>query len=122
MSFVAARSGRVRLAPNVLSLPLRPPAVLARAVASLDILSGFKAAVDELRRFLWFYIDELAKRAGTDPDLMIQGYRLRRATEMLRVLSDEPMIAACPTLQDTQSFLEQVITVVEDRLTKVKGA
>ena len=90
--------------------------------SSLDVLSEFKAAVDELRRFLWFYIDELAKRAGTDPDLMIQGYRLRRATEMLRVLSDEPMIAACPTLQDTQSFLEQVITVVEDRLTKVKGA
>jgi alkanesulfonate monooxygenase SsuD/methylene tetrahydromethanopterin reductase-like flavin-dependent oxidoreductase (luciferase family) len=32
MSFVAARTGRVRLAANVLSLPLRPPAVLARAV------------------------------------------------------------------------------------------
>src|SRR6202049_2063697 len=30
MSFVAARTGRVRLAANVLSLPLRPPAVLAR--------------------------------------------------------------------------------------------
>src|ERR1700694_2064854 len=37
MSFVAARTGRVRLAANVLSLPLRPPAVLAGAVGSLDI-------------------------------------------------------------------------------------
>ena len=90
--------------------------------SSLDVLSGFKAAVDELRRFLWFYIDELAKRAGTDPDLMIQGYRIRRATEMLRVLSAEPMIAACPTLEETQSFLEQVISVVEGRLTKGEGA
>src|ERR1700719_1839931 len=36
MSFVAARTGRVRLAANVFSLPLRPPAVLAQAVASLD--------------------------------------------------------------------------------------
>jgi alkanesulfonate monooxygenase SsuD/methylene tetrahydromethanopterin reductase-like flavin-dependent oxidoreductase (luciferase family) len=43
MSFVAARTGRVRLAANVLSLPLRPPAVLARAVASLDILSHGRA-------------------------------------------------------------------------------
>ena len=30
----------VRIAPNVANLPLRPPAVLARSVASLDILSG----------------------------------------------------------------------------------
>jgi alkanesulfonate monooxygenase SsuD/methylene tetrahydromethanopterin reductase-like flavin-dependent oxidoreductase (luciferase family) len=43
MSFVAARTGRVRLAANVASLPLRPPAVLARAVASLDILSHGRA-------------------------------------------------------------------------------
>ena len=40
LSFVAARTSRVRLAANVLNLPLRPPAVLARAAASLDILSG----------------------------------------------------------------------------------
>jgi alkanesulfonate monooxygenase SsuD/methylene tetrahydromethanopterin reductase-like flavin-dependent oxidoreductase (luciferase family) len=40
MSYVAARTGRVRIAGNVLNLPLRQPAVLARAVASLDLLSG----------------------------------------------------------------------------------
>ena len=39
MSFVAARTSRVRLSANVLSLPLRPPAVVARAAASLDVLS-----------------------------------------------------------------------------------
>src|SRR5450631_4601950 len=43
MSFVAARTGRVRLAANVFSVPLRPPAVLAQAVASLDILSHGRA-------------------------------------------------------------------------------
>lgn len=40
MSFVAATTERVRLAANVHSLPMRDPAVHARAVASLDILSG----------------------------------------------------------------------------------
>ncbi len=40
LSYVAARTQRVRLAPNVLSVPLRLPAVLARAAASLDLLSG----------------------------------------------------------------------------------
>ena len=40
LSWVAAQTERVRVAANVLNLPLRPPAVLARAAASLDLLSG----------------------------------------------------------------------------------
>ncbi|AXH95531.1 LLM class flavin-dependent oxidoreductase [Ornithinimicrobium avium] len=40
LGYAAARTERVRLAPNVTNLPLRPPAVLARAAASLDLLSG----------------------------------------------------------------------------------
>ncbi|NHA70040.1 LLM class flavin-dependent oxidoreductase [Phycicoccus flavus] len=40
LSVVAARTTAVRVAPNVVNLPLRPPAVLAQAVASLDLLTG----------------------------------------------------------------------------------
>jgi alkanesulfonate monooxygenase SsuD/methylene tetrahydromethanopterin reductase-like flavin-dependent oxidoreductase (luciferase family) len=40
LSYVAARTERVRLAPNVANLPLRQPVVLGRSVASLDRLSG----------------------------------------------------------------------------------
>ncbi|WJL94868.1 LLM class flavin-dependent oxidoreductase [Microbacterium sp. ET2] len=40
MTWVAARTDRVRIAPNVLNIPLRPPAVVARSAASLDRLSG----------------------------------------------------------------------------------
>ncbi len=40
LSYAAARTERIRLSGNVLNLPLRPPAVLARAAASLDLLSG----------------------------------------------------------------------------------
>jgi alkanesulfonate monooxygenase SsuD/methylene tetrahydromethanopterin reductase-like flavin-dependent oxidoreductase (luciferase family) len=40
LSYVAAHTRRVHVSGNVHSLPLRPPAVLARAAASLDILSG----------------------------------------------------------------------------------
>ncbi|MEE4024032.1 LLM class flavin-dependent oxidoreductase [Gordonia sp. PKS22-38] len=40
LAYVAARTERVILSPNVANLPLRPPAVLARAAASLDQLSG----------------------------------------------------------------------------------
>ena len=45
MSYAAARTSRVTLAPNVANLQLRPPAVLARAAASLDLLSGGRVAL-----------------------------------------------------------------------------
>jgi alkanesulfonate monooxygenase SsuD/methylene tetrahydromethanopterin reductase-like flavin-dependent oxidoreductase (luciferase family) len=37
---IAAQTRRVRIFPDVASLPLRPPAVLAKAAASLDLLSS----------------------------------------------------------------------------------
>jgi alkanesulfonate monooxygenase SsuD/methylene tetrahydromethanopterin reductase-like flavin-dependent oxidoreductase (luciferase family) len=40
LAYAAARTERIHLSANVANLPLRPPAVLARAAASLDILSG----------------------------------------------------------------------------------
>ena len=40
LSVVAAETTNVRVAPNVANVPLRPPALLARAAASLDLLSG----------------------------------------------------------------------------------
>jgi alkanesulfonate monooxygenase SsuD/methylene tetrahydromethanopterin reductase-like flavin-dependent oxidoreductase (luciferase family) len=62
MSFVAARTGRVRLAANVLSLPLRPPAVLARAVASLDILSHGRAELGIGAGMAWDAIEAMGGR------------------------------------------------------------
>ncbi|HJP65797.1 MAG TPA: LLM class flavin-dependent oxidoreductase [Actinomycetota bacterium] len=40
ISFLAARTERVRFFPDVANLPLRPPAVLAKSAASLDVLTG----------------------------------------------------------------------------------
>ncbi|PFG39417.1 FAD/FMN-containing dehydrogenase [Georgenia soli] len=40
LSWVAARTERIHLAPNVLNVPVRPPAVVARAAASLDLMTG----------------------------------------------------------------------------------
>jgi alkanesulfonate monooxygenase SsuD/methylene tetrahydromethanopterin reductase-like flavin-dependent oxidoreductase (luciferase family) len=40
LSMIAAATSRVGVFPDVANLPLRPPAVLAKAAASLDVLSG----------------------------------------------------------------------------------
>jgi alkanesulfonate monooxygenase SsuD/methylene tetrahydromethanopterin reductase-like flavin-dependent oxidoreductase (luciferase family) len=40
LSYVAARTSKIRIAGNVLNVPMRPAPVLARAAASLDLLSG----------------------------------------------------------------------------------
>src|SRR5216684_5557269 len=39
LTFLASRTQHVRLLPNVVNLPLRPPAMLAKAAATLDILT-----------------------------------------------------------------------------------
>ena len=46
LSMIAARTQRVRVFPDVANLPLRPPAVLAKAAASLDVLSGGRVDFD----------------------------------------------------------------------------
>lgn len=40
LSMVAATTSRIGLFPDVANLPLRPPAVMAKAAASIDLLSG----------------------------------------------------------------------------------
>jgi len=40
LTAIAMRTRRVSVFPDVVSLPLRPPAMLAKAAASLDLLSG----------------------------------------------------------------------------------
>jgi alkanesulfonate monooxygenase SsuD/methylene tetrahydromethanopterin reductase-like flavin-dependent oxidoreductase (luciferase family) len=40
IAYLAGQTSTVRFFPDVTSLPLRPPAILAKAAASLDLLSG----------------------------------------------------------------------------------
>src|SRR4030088_907609 len=40
LAYAAGRTERVRLVPDVLNLPLRLPALIAKSAASLDVLSG----------------------------------------------------------------------------------
>ncbi|TQM46073.1 LLM class flavin-dependent oxidoreductase [Pseudonocardia cypriaca] len=62
LSYVAARTRTVRLAANVTNLPLRPPAVLARSVASLDLLSGGRVELGLGAGAFWEAIEAMGGR------------------------------------------------------------
>ena len=88
LSYVAARTERIRLAPNVLNLPLRPPAVVARAAAGLDLLSGGRV--------------DLALGAGAFWDAMVaMGAPRRTPGESITALTEA--ISVIRTIWDTET-------------------
>ncbi len=85
LAFAAARTSRVRLSANVTSLPLRPPAVLARSAASLDILSAGRFELGLGAGAFWDGIAAMGGRkltAGQGVDA------LREAIQVIRMLWD----------------------------------
>jgi alkanesulfonate monooxygenase SsuD/methylene tetrahydromethanopterin reductase-like flavin-dependent oxidoreductase (luciferase family) len=83
LSYVAAATERVRLTGDVLSLPLRPPAVLARAAAGLDRLSGGRVELGLGAGAFW---DGIAAMGGRrlEPGQAIRA--LREAVAVIRGL------------------------------------
>ncbi|MDT4946197.1 MAG: hypothetical protein QOH14_2930 [Pseudonocardiales bacterium] len=65
LSYVAAATERVRLSANVLNLPLRQPAVLARSAASLDLLSGGRFELGLGAGAFWDAIEAMGGRRLT---------------------------------------------------------
>ncbi|HEV7639450.1 MAG TPA: LLM class flavin-dependent oxidoreductase [Gaiellaceae bacterium] len=85
LSFVAARTSRVRVSANVLNLPLRNPAVVARAVASLDILSGGRAELGLGAGAFWDGIEAMGGRRLTPRESVDA---LEEAIDVIRALWD----------------------------------
>jgi alkanesulfonate monooxygenase SsuD/methylene tetrahydromethanopterin reductase-like flavin-dependent oxidoreductase (luciferase family) len=82
LSFVAARTERVTLAGNVLNLPLRLPSVLARSVASLDLLSGGRAELGIGAGAFWDPIAAMGgphRTPGESVDALEEGIDVIRA-------------------------------------------
>lgn len=65
MSYVAARTSQIRVSGNVLNLPLRQPAVLARSAASLDLLSGGRVELGIGAGGFWDAIEAMGGRRLT---------------------------------------------------------
>lgn len=88
LTFVGARTDRIKISANVHNLQLRPPAVLARSAASLDLLTGGRFA--------------LALGAGAFPEAAVaMGAPDYAAAERVSALDEA--IGVIRALWDTQS-------------------
>jgi alkanesulfonate monooxygenase SsuD/methylene tetrahydromethanopterin reductase-like flavin-dependent oxidoreductase (luciferase family) len=85
LSYVASRTERVRLSGNVVNLPLRQPAVLARAAASLDLLSGGRFELGIGAGGFWDAIEAMGGRR-LEPGQAVQA--LDEAIEIIRQVWD----------------------------------
>ncbi|HWC07596.1 MAG TPA: LLM class flavin-dependent oxidoreductase, partial [Solirubrobacterales bacterium] len=82
LSYLAARTNRVRLAPNVLNLPLRQPAVIARSAASLDLLSDGRVELGLGAGAFWDAIEAMGGRRlspGEAVDALAEAIAVMRA-------------------------------------------
>ena len=81
LAYVAARTERVQLAANVTNLPLRPPAVLARTAASVDLLSGGRFVLSLGAGAFWEAIEAmggLRLSPGASVDALAEALRVVR--------------------------------------------
>ncbi|HZD68386.1 MAG TPA: LLM class flavin-dependent oxidoreductase [Actinomycetes bacterium] len=82
LSYLGARTQRIRLMPDVASLPLRPPAMLAKAAASLDVLTGGRVELGLGAGAFW---EEIAswggpvRTAGESVDALAEAVEVMRA-------------------------------------------
>ena len=82
LSYAAARTTRIRLSGNVLSLPLRQPAVLARSHAALDRLTGGRIEMGLGAGAFWDGIAAMGGRRltpGQSVDALAEAIRVIRA-------------------------------------------
>ncbi len=98
IAYAASMTEKIRLAGNVLNLPLRDPIQLARATATLDCLSGGRIELGIGAGAFWDGIGAMGGRkltAGQSVEALAEGIELIRETwkadEPTSVSSDGPL-------------------------------
>ena len=80
-----ARTSRLRFFPDVASLPMRPPTMLAKAAASLDVMSGGRFELGIGAGNFW---DAVAGMGGPRREPGERGAALEEAIDIIRVALD----------------------------------
>src|SRR3989454_1048306 len=87
LTAIAMRTNRVSVFPDVANLPLRPPAMLAKAAASLDVLSGGRVELGLGAGAFWEAIEAMGGSRRSPADAVAA---LEEAIAVIRLMwSDE---------------------------------
>lgn len=90
LAVVAARTRRVRLFPDVANLPLRPPAMLAKQAASLDVISGGRVELGLGAGGFWEAVEAMGGPRRSPGEALAA---LEEAIEVIRLMwSGEPSV------------------------------
>jgi hypothetical protein len=79
--------------------------------AAIEALNVFKAELDQLRRILWFYIEEAARKPGSTTEQEQQSRRLERVTDLVRAIS--PAASDSRATVEYGSFFERLNSVID---------
>lgn len=88
-------------------------AKLFEDASAVQVLNDFKAELDQLRRILWFYIEDAAGKTAAGLDQEQQAKRLQRVNELLRALSPQPAAGAAQA-KPSASFFERLDVVIDN--------
>ncbi|HLW51702.1 MAG TPA: hypothetical protein VKW06_02575 [Candidatus Angelobacter sp.] len=81
---------------------------ILNGVLNKGLIEDLRTTIDQLSEFLWRYIETAAETCDQEADYELQNERLRRITEVLRLLHR----SACPS-QDPLAFVERVTASVD---------
>ena len=82
LAYAGARTERVRLLPDVINLPLRNPALLAKAAASLDLLTGGRVELGVGAGAFWDAIEAMGgprRTPGESVEALEEAMRIMHA-------------------------------------------
>jgi hypothetical protein len=84
---------------------------ILNGILNRGLIEDLRNTVDQLSDFLWRYIETAAANSDPGADYELQNERLRRITELLRVLHR----SASP-VHDPSAFMERVTASVDQHL------
>ena len=93
ITWLAARTSHVHLFPNVANLPLRPPAMLAKQAATIDVLSAGRFE----RRWVASTTAKIGARVDSDPSIRPLSAGWTRSGKNNRPPADAGAVAAGTT-------------------------
>jgi len=81
--------------------------------SAAQVLNDFKVEIDQLRRILWFYIEEAAEKPLSALEQEQQANHLQRVTELIRALAPKPSASEATESKPAVSFFERLDVVMD---------